>query len=86
MAPQDKDINKSSGASQGVSRLNNMLMQMRKVGVAAAPGPYIYPNVYDSDASGDVFIVHQSANKPLGKPSCSLFCVLLSRSPTTRTW
>jgi hypothetical protein len=31
---QDKDVNKASGASQGVSRLNNMLMQMRKVGLS----------------------------------------------------
>lgn len=29
---QDKTLNQGAGSSSGVSRLNNMLMQMRKVG------------------------------------------------------
>lgn len=37
VGPQDQDTNKTGGTSQGVSRLNNMLMQMRKVRHKASP-------------------------------------------------
>lgn len=45
---QDKDLNKSSGASQGVSRLNNMLMQMRKVRLSFLAFVFGHDIAYDT--------------------------------------